>query len=120
MHSWSCSLTGSVLGVFFGITHSPESALAQLRALHEFARPSQGQVPSIDTRSQGGIGRGIWRALRDMHGSEGWRGLHRGLALPPLGGSPLVCPRLNLNLGICQLQSAPSTRQAGPCRLLNT
>jgi len=24
---------------------------------------------------EGGIGRGIWRALRDIHANEGWRGL---------------------------------------------
>jgi solute carrier family 25 folate transporter 32 len=27
---------------------------------------------------EGGIGRGIWFALRDIHASEGWRGLYRG------------------------------------------
>ncbi|KAH9954779.1 mitochondrial carrier domain-containing protein [Russula dissimulans] len=28
---------------------------------------------------EGGIGCGIWRALRDIHASERWRGLYRGL-----------------------------------------
>ncbi|KAH8978824.1 mitochondrial carrier domain-containing protein [Lactarius akahatsu] len=35
----------------------------------------------VSTRGpEGGIGRGIWRALRDIHASEGWRGLYRGLS----------------------------------------
>jgi len=34
----------------------------------------------VSTRAPGsGIGRGIWLALRDIHASEGWRGLYRGL-----------------------------------------
>jgi Mitochondrial carrier protein len=35
---------------------------------------------------EGGIGRGIWRALRDIHASEGWRGLYRGLG-PNVAGN---------------------------------
>jgi len=34
----------------------------------------------VSTRApEGGIGRGIWRALPDIHASEGLRGLYRGL-----------------------------------------
>ena len=33
----------------------------------------------VSTRGpEGGIGRGIWRALGDIRVSEGWRGLYRG------------------------------------------
>jgi solute carrier family 25 (mitochondrial folate transporter), member 32 len=35
---------------------------------------------------EGGIGRGIWRALSDIHASEGWRGLYRGLG-PNVAGN---------------------------------
>ena len=41
----------------------------------------------ISTRGpEGGIGRGIWRALRDIHAGEGWRGLYRGLG-PNVAGN---------------------------------
>jgi len=41
----------------------------------------------VSTRGpEGGIGRGIWRALRDIHASEGWRGLYRGLS-PNVAGN---------------------------------
>lgn len=41
----------------------------------------------VSTREpEGGIGRGIWRALRDVHASEGWRGLYRGLG-PNVAGN---------------------------------
>jgi solute carrier family 25 folate transporter 32 len=41
----------------------------------------------VSTRGpQGGIGRGIWPALRDIHASEGWRGLYRGLG-PNMAGN---------------------------------
>ncbi|KAH9005560.1 mitochondrial carrier domain-containing protein [Lactarius hatsudake] len=42
------------------------------------------QVPTRGP--EGGIGRGIWRALRDIHASEGWRGLYRGLS-PNVAGN---------------------------------
>ncbi|KAF8488932.1 hypothetical protein F5888DRAFT_1221462 [Russula emetica] len=37
----------------------------------------------LSTRApgSGGIGRGIWLALSDIHASEGWRGLYRGLGV---------------------------------------
>ncbi|KAH9171558.1 mitochondrial carrier domain-containing protein, partial [Lactarius sanguifluus] len=35
----------------------------------------------VSTRGpKGGIGRGIWRALCDIHAIEGWRGVYRGLS----------------------------------------
>jgi len=37
-------------------------------------------------RPEGGIGRGIWLALRDIRASEGWRGLYRGLS-PNIAGN---------------------------------
>ena len=42
----------------------------------------------VSTRAPegGGIGRGIWRALRDIHASEGWRGFYRGLG-PNVAGN---------------------------------
>jgi hypothetical protein len=41
----------------------------------------------VSTRGPGsGIGRGIWLALRDIHASEGWRGLYRGLG-PNIAGN---------------------------------
>ncbi len=41
----------------------------------------------VSTRGpEGGIGRGIWRALHDIHASEGWRGLYRGLG-PNVAGN---------------------------------
>jgi Mitochondrial carrier protein len=42
----------------------------------------------VSTRapSGSGIGRGIWLALRDIHASEGWRGLYRGLG-PNVAGN---------------------------------
>jgi solute carrier family 25 folate transporter 32 len=41
----------------------------------------------VSTRGpEGGIGRGIWLALRDIHASEGWRGLYRGLS-PNIAGN---------------------------------
>ena len=41
----------------------------------------------VSTRGpKGGIGRGIWLALRDIHTSEGWRGLYRGLS-PNIAGN---------------------------------
>jgi Mitochondrial carrier protein len=41
----------------------------------------------VSTRGpEGGIGRGIWRALRDIHASEGWRGFYRGLG-PNVAGN---------------------------------
>lgn len=41
----------------------------------------------VSTRAPGsGIGRGIWLALRDIHASEGWRGLYRGLG-PNVAGN---------------------------------
>ncbi|KAH9019573.1 mitochondrial carrier [Lactarius deliciosus] len=41
----------------------------------------------VSTRGpEGGIGCGIWRALCDIHASEGWRGLYRGLS-PNVAGS---------------------------------
>ncbi|KAF8491310.1 mitochondrial carrier domain-containing protein [Russula emetica] len=42
----------------------------------------------VSTRApgSGGIGRGIWLALRDIHASEGWRGLYRGLG-PNIAGN---------------------------------
>ncbi|KAN0134115.1 mitochondrial fad carrier protein [Lactarius tabidus] len=42
----------------------------------------------VSTRgSEGGIGRGIWRALCDIRASEGWRGLYRGLGLNVAGNA---------------------------------
>ena len=41
----------------------------------------------VSTRGpEGGIGRGIWLALRDIRASEGWRGLYRGLS-PNIAGN---------------------------------
>jgi solute carrier family 25 folate transporter 32 len=41
----------------------------------------------VSTRGpEGGVGRGIWRALRDIHASEGLRGLYRGLS-PNVAGN---------------------------------
>ncbi|KAH9007856.1 mitochondrial carrier domain-containing protein [Lactarius deliciosus] len=41
----------------------------------------------VSTRGpEDGIGRGIWRALRDIHANEGWRGLYRGLS-PNVAGN---------------------------------
>jgi hypothetical protein len=41
----------------------------------------------VSTRGpEGGIGRGIWRALCDIHASEGWRGFYRGLG-PNVAGN---------------------------------
>ena len=42
----------------------------------------------VSTRapSGSGVGRGIWLALRDIHASEGWRGLYRGLG-PNVAGN---------------------------------
>jgi len=41
----------------------------------------------VSTRGpEGGIGRGIWRDLYDIHASEGWRGLYRGLG-PNVAGN---------------------------------
>jgi solute carrier family 25 folate transporter 32 len=41
----------------------------------------------VSTRApEGGIGRGIWRALCDIRASEGWRGLYRGLG-PNVAGN---------------------------------
>jgi hypothetical protein len=37
------------------------------------------QVSTSVRAPGGGMGRGIWFALRDIHASEGWRGLYRGL-----------------------------------------
>ncbi|KAH9019579.1 mitochondrial FAD carrier protein [Lactarius deliciosus] len=70
----------------------------------------------VSTRGpEGGIGRGILRALRDIHASEGWRGLYRGL-------SPNVAGNAS-SWGLYFLFSSaarPSTRQTGPCRPPNT
>jgi solute carrier family 25 folate transporter 32 len=44
------------------------------------------QVSTRAPGSGGGIGRGIWLALRDIHASEGWRGLYRGLG-PNVAGN---------------------------------
>jgi len=41
----------------------------------------------VSTRGpEGGIGRSIWLALRDIHASEGWHGLYRGLS-PNIAGN---------------------------------
>ncbi len=41
----------------------------------------------VSTRGpKGGIGHGIWRALRDIHASEGWHGFYRGLG-PNVAGN---------------------------------
>ena len=68
----------------------------------------------VSTRGpEGGIGRGIWRALSDIRASEGWRGLYRGLG-PNIAGNAsswglyfLLCvcsvpflPALHSNLNI--------------------
>lgn len=69
----------------------------------------------VSTRGpEGGIGRGIWRALCDIRANEGWRGLYRGLS-PNIAGNAsswglyfLLCVSsfpfltlLNLNLCVC-------------------
>jgi Mitochondrial carrier protein len=43
----------------------------------------------VSTRAPGGggIGRGIWLALRDIYAREGWRGLYRGLGLNIAGNA---------------------------------
>jgi hypothetical protein len=41
---------------------------------------------STRTPSGSGMGRGIWLALRDIHASEGWRGLYRGVG-PNIAGN---------------------------------
>ena len=54
----------------------------------------------------GGIGRGIWLALRDIHASEGWRGLYRGLG-PNVAGNAsswglyfLLCVSSSISLSV--------------------
>jgi len=56
------------------------------RAMHESPRSPQGQFQVSTRGPEGGIGRGIWLALRDIHASEGWRGLYRGLS-PNIAGN---------------------------------
>jgi len=41
---------------------------------------------SSKCRLEGGIGCGVWRTLRDIHASEGWRGLYCGLS-PNVAGN---------------------------------
>ena len=95
----------------------------------------------VSTRGpEGGIGRGIWLALRDIRSSEGWRGLYRGLG-PNVAGNAsswglyfFLCvapfffplsPRRRANSEqLCLLFIAttnsngarPSTRPTGPSR----
>jgi hypothetical protein len=44
------------------------------------------QVSTSVRAPGGGMGRGIWFALRDIHASEGWRGFYRGLG-PNIAGN---------------------------------
>ena len=44
------------------------------------------QVSTSVRAPGGGMGRGIWFGLRDIHASEGWRGLYRGLG-PNIAGN---------------------------------
>lgn len=38
------------------------------------------------TNPQGGIGKAIWNSLRDIHATEGWKGLYRGVG-PNIAGN---------------------------------
>jgi Mitochondrial carrier protein len=58
----------------------------------------------VSTRAPGsGVGRGIWLALRDIHASEGWRGLYRGLG-PNVAGN---ASSWGLYFLLCVLHSFP-------------
>jgi hypothetical protein len=92
----------------------------------------------VSTRGpEGGVGRGIWRALRDIHASEGLRGLYRGLS-PNVAGNAtswglyfLLCVRSSLCARSLEEESEPaaatislraarpSMRQTDLCQLLN-
>ena len=66
----------------------------------------------VSTRGpEGGVGRGIWRALRDIHANEGWRGLYRGLS-PNVAGN---ATSWGLYFLLCVFYlSAPARPESGP------
>jgi hypothetical protein len=61
----------------------------------------------VSTRVPGsGIGRGIWLALRDIHASKGWQGLHRGFG-PNIAGNASSWVTWGLYFLLCVLHSIP-------------
>ena len=68
----------------------------------------------VSTRGpEGGVGRGIWRALRDIHASEGWRGLYRGLG-PNVAGN---ASSWGLYFLLCVLSSVSLARKSENLRI---
>ena len=68
----------------------------------------------VSTRGpEGGIGRGIWRALCDIRVSEGWRGLYRGLS-PNIAGN---ASSWGLYFLLCVSSSLPNSPESESVRL---